>query len=253
VRESVVTDSQTPASFDGASPAARLNRDLETCVDAAERVRLIRQRHGRDAVLTTSFGTQAAVMLHMFKEYAPEIPIVFIDTGYLFPDTYRYAEQLIKKWDLDVRVYRPRQSAAWQEALYGRLWEQGDAGRKKYSLMNKVEPMNRAIKELGASVWVSGLRRVQSESRSRREFAEPQKAVTKVYPIIDWSDADVTAYMTEHALPVHPLVYQGYVSLGDWHSTTPLEEGMSPEETRFDGNQRECGLHLPSENQDYQI
>ena len=102
-------------------------------------------------------------------------------------------------------------------------------------------------------VWVSGLRRSQSQSRSERAFAERQKATMKVYPIIDWTDDDVANYMKEHGLPFNPLVYKGYVSIGDWHSTRPMKEGMSAEQTRFDGQQRECGLHLPSDNQDFQI
>jgi phosphoadenosine phosphosulfate reductase len=225
----------------------------ESITSAAERIRAVAQDHGDALVATTSFGAQSAVMLHLLKENAPEVPIVFIDTGYLFKETYQFAEQLIKTWDLNLRVYQPQYSAARLEALYGRLWEQGEKGLEKYGLMTKVEPLNRALRDLDASIWLSGLRRSQSQSRVERPFAEQQKATLKLYPILDWSDAEVNAYMEAHALPLHPLVSQGYVSIGDWHSTKPLEEGMSAEETRFQGVKRECGLHLPSDVQDFQI
>src|SRR5690606_10518704 len=106
--------------------------------------------------------------------------------------------------DLNLRVFQPELSAARQEALYGKLWEQGEGGIQKYGLINKVEPMNRAIKELNAAVWISGLRRAQSKSREERDFAEQQKQTLKVYPIIDWSDEQVVQYLSHHQLPTHP-------------------------------------------------
>ncbi len=237
-----------------AGAAERITASWETEVtSAAQRIRAIAEAYPEHAVATTSFGVQAPVMLHLLKEHAPEIPIVFIDTGYLFPETYQFAEQLIKTWDLNLRVYHPQYSSARLEALYGNLWEQGEKGLEKYGVMTKVEPLNRALREMKATVWLSGLRRVQSKTRADRPFAEQQKATLKVYPILDWSDADVKAYREEHDLPDHPLERQGYVSIGDWHSTKPLEEGMSAEDTRFEGVKRECGLHLPSDVQDFQI
>ena len=232
--------------------AADLSRELEG-LTSGERIQLLVDHFPGELVATTSFGAQAAIMLHLLKTHAPEVPIVFIDTGYLFPETYQFAEQLIKKWDLNLRVYQPLLSSARLEALYGKLWEQGDAGAAKYGVITKVEPMNRAMKEIGAKVWLSGLRRDQSKSRGDRAMAEQQKATLKVYPIIDWNSDDVSRYLEENAIPPHPLVAQGYVSIGDWHSTKQLEPGMTAEQTRFDGAKRECGLHLPSDNQDYQI
>ena len=113
--------------------------------------------------------------------------------------------------------------------------------------------MHRALQEHRGKVWLSGVRRAQASTRAERSLAEAQKDTIKVYPIVDLSDDDVNAYMAKHELPYHPLVSQGYVSIGDWHSTKPLEAGMTAEETRFDGVKRECGLHLPSDNQDFQI
>ena len=219
---------------------------------AAERLRLLHEEFGTRVVATTSFGLQAAVMLHLIHHHAPEIPVVFIDTGYLFPETYHYIETLMEKWPVDLRTYTPQLTAARQEALYGKLWEQGKEGNDKYALINKVEPMNRALQDLGADVWLSGLRRSQSSTRVNRPFAEQQKKTLKVYPILDWADAQVAAYMATNSIPPHPLA-DSYVTMGDWHSTRPAEQGVEAEHTRYNGLKYECGLHETSTNSDFQI
>ena len=92
-----------------------------------------------------------------------------------------------------------------QEERYGKLWEQGEAGLDQYNKMNKIEPMNRAITELKAQAWLSGLRRQQSQSRRNLSAVHQQNKVTKIYPIIDWDDATIYKYLTENNLPYHPL------------------------------------------------
>jgi phosphoadenosine phosphosulfate reductase len=113
--------------------------------------------------------------------------------------------------------------------------------------------MNRAVNELGASAWLSGLRRDQSFSRLKRPVVEKQNKIWKVYPILDWTDRDIYKYLSENDLPYHPLWDEGYVSVGDWHSSSKLAEGMTAEETRFGGLKRECGLHESNSGTDYQI
>lgn len=220
---------------------------------AEERIRLAYECYGERLVLSTSFGVQSAVMLHMVTKIVPDIPIIFIDTGYLFPETYRFAAELSQSLQLNLQTFHSQQSAAQQEALYGKLWEQGLEGLKKYNELNKVEPMNRAITQLNAQAWLSGLRRVQSNSREKRPAIEQQNKIVKLYPIIDWSDKAIYDYLTRHDLPYHPLWDQGYVSVGDWHSTSKLSAGMRAEDTRFGGLKRECGLHESSEADNYQI
>lgn len=220
---------------------------------AGERLELLHDRYGSRLVASTSFGLQAAVMLKLIADHAPGIPVVFIDTGYHFPETYRYADELAKRFGTDLRVYQPTHSAARMEALYGKLWEQGREGMDQYGIFTKIEPMNRALSELGADVWISGVRRSHSNSRAERAFAEQQKKTLKVYPILDWADAQVSVYMHDHGLPPHPLAEQGYVTMGDWHSTRPAVDGLDAEATRFNGEKYECGLHLDSGNSDFQI
>jgi len=220
---------------------------------AGERIAFLYETYGDRVVASTSFGLQAAVMLQLISENAPEIPVVFVDTGYLFPETYQYIEILLEKLDIDLRVYQPKLTAARQEALYGELWEQGEEGNQKYAVINKIEPMSRALEDIGGDIWLSGVRRTQSSTRANRPFAEQQSATTKVYPILDWIDSQVSGYFYDKELPRHPLEAEGYVTMGDWHSTIPATAGMGAEETRYGGQKYECGLHLNSGVQDFQI
>ena len=116
--------------------------------------------------LSSSFGAQAAVSLHMVVSQLPSIPVVLVDTGYLFPETYRFIDDLVERLGLNLHVYQPRMSAAWLEARHGRLWEKGVEGIERYNDLRKTEPMRRALDELGVSTWFAGLRRDQSRSRS---------------------------------------------------------------------------------------
>lgn len=218
---------------------------LET-MGAQERVAWAVEKFGPRLIMTTSFGAQSAVMLHLVTRVKPDIPVVFIDTGYLFPETYRFAEDLCNRLSLNMCCFQPEMSAARQEALFGKQWDQGADGLKEYSRRNKVEPMNRALRKLRARAWMSGVRRQQASTRAERPAIERQNRIWKLYPIIDWTNRDVHRYLSDHDLPYHPLWHEGYASIGDWHSTRPLEPGMLEEETRFGGMQRECGLHVDS-------
>lgn len=220
---------------------------------AFARIQWAKNTFGDSLVMSTSFGIQSTVLLHLVTQQIPNIPIIFIDTGYLFPETYFFAEDLTKRLKLNLLTYRSNLAPKEQEDRYGKLWEQGEKGLDHYNKINKIEPMNRAITELKASAWISGLRRQQSQSRKNLYAVQRQNKVTKIYPIIDWDDATIYKYITENNLPYHPLWGKGYVSVGDWHSSSPLKANMTSEETRFSGMKRECGLHLDTGVNDYQI
>ena len=194
-------------------------------------------------VLSSSFGIQAAVSLHMLTRHKPDIPVIFIDTGYLFPETYRFADELTNRLGLNLHVYQAGLSPAWIEARYGRLWEEGQTGLDRYNRLTKVGPMERALGNLGATSWFSGLRRDQSDSRRKTPILTFRNGRYKVHPLADWSNKDIWQYLKEHGLPCHPLWDEGYVSVGDIHTTQRWQPGMKEEETRFFGRQRECGLH----------
>ncbi|CAL4322695.1 phosphoadenylyl-sulfate reductase [Buchnera aphidicola] len=194
-------------------------------------------------VLSSSFGIQSIVSLHLIIQQCPNIPIILIDTGYLFPETYRFIDQLIIKFNLNLKVFRSTLSPAWQEARYGKLWKKGIDGINFYNVMNKVHPMKVAFKKLSVSTWFSGLRRTQSISRKNLPYLEIHSNVLKVLPILDWSDQDIFDYIKNNHLDFHPLLKQGYSSVGDIHTTFCKSNGISEEETRFFGLKRECGLH----------
>ena len=231
-----------PTSSEPEPLLAEVSARLEK-VPAEERVRWALERFRPEIVLSSSFGAQSAVSLHLVAQQWPEIPVVLIDTGYLFPETYQFADQLKERLKLNLKIYRSPLSPAWQEARYGKLWENGVEGIEQYNQMNKVEPMQRAIKELGVKGWITGLRRQQAKSRADLGVLRLQNGVMKVHPIIDWTDRQIFQYLTKYDLPYHPLWEKGYVSIGDVHTTRPLSADMAEEETRFFGLKRECGLH----------
>lgn len=233
------------ATAESVSPAvdlAAVNASLASA-SAEDRIAWAAARFGGTLVLSSSFGAQAAVMLSLAKRIVPDIPVVLIDTGYLFPETYRFADELTAKLALNLHVYRPALTAAWLEARHGKLWEQGPEALVRYSRLMKVEPMQRALRELGAHAWLAGLRRTQSSTREQLEVVSKQDGRTKIHPIIDWTDRDVHRYLEAHGLPYHPLWEKGYVSIGDTHTSRPLTADLTPEQTRFFGLKRECGLH----------
>ena len=233
----------TPAEFQkDAAAARRVNESLEG-VDAAARVRWALQNLPGPFALSSSFGAQAAVSLHLVAVQKPDIPVILIDTGYLFPETYQFVEQLKKQLSLNIQTFSGHQTVAEFEAQYGKLWEQGREGLDQYLEIRKVEPMRRSLQSLGIRTWFAGLRRSQAESRAKLNPLEVRDGRFKVHPIFDWSDRDVYLYLKAHGLPYHPLWDKGYISIGDWHSTKSLSEVDSAEELRFAGLKRECGIH----------
>ncbi len=224
------------------SVLVELNQYLET-LSAEERVKWAMKNLPSQHIVSSSFGAQSAVMLHMLNTEEPSIPIVLTDTGYLFAETYEFIDQLTGSLNLNLHVYRSKRSPAWQEAIDGKRWEQGGAGIESYNKENKVEPMRRALKELNAGTWFAGLRRSQSDSREKLPVLQKVGKQFKLYPIIDWTNRDLHMYLKQFNLPYHPLWDKGYVSIGDWHTTRSLEDGMSEQDTRFFGLKRECGLH----------
>lgn len=207
---------------------------------------------GDGLVMTSSFGAQSAVMLHLVTRVTPDIPVILIDTGYLFPETYRFALDLAERLKLNLKVYRPAMTTGWLEAVHGKLWARDADGLKQYHQIVKVEPMQRALRELNVTAWLAGLRGQQTDHRSGLRLVEQQNELYKVHPILNWTTKDVHEYLKRHDLPYHPLYEKGYKSIGDVHSTLPITAGMDERAGRFGGLAQECGLHLPTSQDEEQ-
>lgn len=218
------------------------NHEL-SALDAPARIDWAIEKFGKGVVTSTSFGLQSAVMLHLIRQAQATIPVIFVDTGYLFPATYEYANALQDELAFKANVYSAKMSPAFQEQSFGKLWEQGSEGMAKYNFLNKREPMDRALSDFSATLWMAGLRKSQASSRKDLPFIEQKNGIYKFYPILDWEDRTTYQYLPQNNLPYHPLEGMGYDSLGDWHSTKKISEVESKEDARHGGHGRECGLH----------
>jgi len=200
--------------------------------------------------MSTSMGLQAAVLLHMATRVMPNIPIVWVDTGFLPKETYTYAEELKQVLGLNLIVSANSQwSAARIEAVHGKLWEKDDAdSHTLYGKLTKVEPLAAGLASIQPSplALLSGLRANQTKARASMEPVGFSQGRYKILPMLKMSDADVAEYMDKYDLPRHPLQAKGYATVGDWHSSRPVKPGEDPRATRFGGKFEECGLHVDS-------
>ena len=237
---------QKPPQLDPKLDLKALNQKFSHA-EATELIEWGYQTFAEGLVLTTSFGIQSAVMLGLVTSVVPDIPVVWIDTGYLPPETYRFAQQLTERLSLNLKVYQSPLSPARMEALQGRLWEVGTVEAfNRYDVIRKVEPMQRGLKELGAIAWLTGLRSKQTDHRQTLDRIGMQENRYKLLPILHWTSKDVYDYLQANDLPYHPLWMEGYVSVGDAHSSRPLTADDTDERaTRFNGLKQECGIHIP--------
>jgi phosphoadenosine phosphosulfate reductase len=193
---------------------------------------------------TSSFQSQSLPLLHMIGQYAPDMPVLFLDTGFHFPETLAFRDQLIL--ELGIRVQNLSAS------------ETDDDSRRRYEdlhrtdpdlccYINKVEPLQRA--KAGLRAWVTGIRRDQTEARRNTPIISVDRdGKYKICPMATWTDRDVWRYINEHDLPVHPLLQQGYMSIGCAPCTRPVSAGEDYRAGRWAGqNKTECGLHVEHE------
>jgi phosphoadenosine phosphosulfate reductase len=191
-------------------------------LSALERMRWGLETFGDGFALTTSFGIQAAVSLHLVSQLERPVPVIWVDTGYLPPETYQYSQLLVEHLGLKLHVAQSGVSPARMEALHGRLWETGQVeDLETYHRIRKVEPLDRALNDLKVTCWASGVRGGQTD---HRKAMEPVQL---------------------NGLPQHPLFEKGYSTVGDWHSSAPDDGSTSGRATRFGGLKQECGIHLP--------
>ncbi len=239
-----------PADRRGHAVDAEQVRQRLEPLGAYERLRLAHDTFGEGLAVTTSFGIQAAVLLHLVSRLQAErgasVPVIWVDTGYLPPETYRYAAQLSELLAVQPHVAQAELSPARMEALHGRLWETGRVeDLELYHRLRKVEPLDRAMEQLGVTCWASGVRGSQTDHRRSMTLFDPVRQRWALRPVLAWTNRDVYYYMEENGLPQHPLFDQGYSTVGDWHSSAPDDGSASGRATRFGGLKQECGIHLP--------
>jgi phosphoadenosine phosphosulfate reductase len=215
-----------------------------------QRIAWAQKCFGKHFALSTSFGIQAAVLLHMVSELGERtgqrVPVIWVDTGYLPLETYRYADHLGRILELDLHVAQSSLSPARMEALYGQLWCTGrEEDLENYLRIRKVEPLDGMLDSLQVRCWASGVRGNQTDHRRAMRPLDPVRRRWSLRPLLNWSKKDVYYYLQEQGLPQHPLFEQGYSTVGDWHSSAPDGAEVSGRSTRFGGLRQECGIHLP--------
>ncbi len=196
--------------------------------------------------ITTSFGIQSSVLLNMVRQSSlqKKIKIFWIDTGYLPPETYQYAEKLINELSLEIEVLQSELSPARMETLYGKLWETNKASDlDKYHELRKITPLEIGLQKNNIQCWASGVRSSQTKIRNKMKFLEIIRQRLSLRPLLNWTKKEVYYYMQENNLPAHPLFLQGYSTVGDWHSSAPDGIEKQGRSTRFGGVQQECGIH----------
>tara|TARA_Y100001968_G_scaffold272690_1_gene265026 strand:- start:645 stop:1415 length:771 start_codon:yes stop_codon:yes gene_type:complete len=222
------------------------SKDLEK-LSAQDQLQWGYQQFEERFVLTTSFGIQSAVLLHMTMElkYTTKPKVIWVDTGYLPKETYNYAEQLTKLFGLDLVVAQSQISPARMEAFYGRLWETGiPKDLEKYHQIRKVEPLERALSMLNIDCWASGVRKGQTKNRQSMSPIDYIRERVTLRPLLNWTKKDIFYYMEKNNLPQHPLFEKGYSTVGDWHSSQAENSNSKGRKTRFGGMSEECGIHL---------
>jgi phosphoadenosine phosphosulfate reductase len=223
---------------------AAKNAELESA-DAEAIVRWAISSFPDQVFLTTAWQRNGMVLLDMVHRLAPETPVLFIDTGYHFPETLSYALEMTARYRPNLVICKPKVPRPAFEAEHGPRLHDRDP--ETCCAINKVEPLDREIARLGRKVWLSGLRRDQSETRKAVPVLERRKdGIIKVSPLLRWTSRDVWNYMRQNGIPEHPLYDRGYASIGcsPESCTRPVAPGEDERAGRWAGTgKKECGIH----------
>jgi phosphoadenosine phosphosulfate reductase len=197
-----------------------------------------------DICVTSSFQAEDVVVLHLVKAILPRVPVIFLDTGYHFAETYEYRDKIARDWSLNLINLLPESTVPEQESAFGILY-QTDPSR--CCGIRKVKPLFAALESY--QVWFTGLRREQAKSRASLQmvdgFTLPSgKQIRKISPLTEWSTRDVWAYAGEHSIPLLPLYERGYSSIGCEPCTSLPLDPNDPRSGRWGGQKQECGIHI---------
>lgn len=199
--------------------------------------------HGGRAALTCSFQAEDVAVLHLLLQKVPDVPVMFLETGYHFAEVIEYRDRLTKDWNLNLVNLEAKQSVAAQESQFGIL-NQTDPGRCCH--LRKVEPLIAGLTDV--DLWFTGLRREQSPTRANLQPEEQHRfptglTLTKVSPLFDWTNSEVFSYLAVNDIPILSLYEQGYTSIGCEPCTAKPEPGEHARAGRWGGRKLECGLH----------
>jgi len=196
---------------------------------------------GDKLALVSSFGAESAVLLHLAAQVSRDIPVLFLDTGMLFGQTLDYRRRLAARLGLsDVRDLRPHYHDLATADPQAKLWE---TDTDACCHVRKVLPLDRGLAEFDA--WITGRKRFHGGARLSLPVVEQADGKVKFNPLANWAKAELDAYMAEHDLPAHPLVEQGFPSIGCWPCTQPADDGDGVRAGRWKGSDKtECGIHL---------
>lgn len=208
---------------------------------------VLRNRTPSLTCLTSSFQAEDIIVLNLLRKRIPKIPVLFLETGYHFAETYRFRDQIAREWDLNLVNVMPKKSVAQQESEFGTLYRDEPT---KCCQLRKVEPLMEALEPF--EVWFTGLRREQSPTRKNLRKAEDHrlpsgKTVLKVSPLADWTWAKVWEYTGANRLSYLPQYDQGYASIGCQPCTALPDDPSNPRSGRWGGKKLECGIHTFSE------
>lgn len=221
-----------------------LAEQLQTRADAARDFLRIRLTGATDVCVTSSFQAEDMVVLHLVRAFLPEVPVIFLETGYHFPETLAYRDRMTAAWGLNLINVLPEHTVAEQETAFGILHQ---TAPDQCCKLRKVGPLFRALE--GYRVWVTGLRREQSKSRANLQleetFALPSgHSLHKLNPLAEWTTRDVWHYAEEHNIPLLPLYELGYSSIGCAPCTSLPSDPNDPRSGRWKGQKLECGIHI---------
>ncbi len=197
-----------------------------------------------DACLTCSFQAEDVLLLKLTQELRPRIPVLFLDTGYHFAETYAYRDRIAAEWRLNLTNLQPANTTAQQEVEHGMLHQ---IAPDRCCALRKVEPLFAAVAHYKS--WLTGLRREQARSRTGLEevadFALPGGVtVRKLSPLVDWTTRDVWQLAEYFDIPLLPLYEQGYTSIGCEPCTSLPKDPNDPRSGRWAGRKVECGIHI---------
>ena len=222
-------------------------QSIEYKIRAAEKLirHELKQTHG-DVCVTNSFQAEDMIVLHIVRQTLPDVPVVFLDTGYHFAEVYEYRDRMAQAWSMNLINLLPELTVDDQEAQFGIL-NQTDPTR--CCGLRKVKPLFAALNRY--ELWFTGLRREQAKSRAAlqpiEDFALPSaRTIRKINPLTEWTAKDVWDYARRQDIPLLALYDEGYSSIGCEPCTSLPLDPNDPRSGRWGGRKQECGIHLQS-------